>query len=66
MDSFGVSIQFHVVLIDEILQDFIVASDHSATVKEIKVRDGGINGQNNGLEFAYSHDRNVINNVFFT
>ncbi len=66
MDSFGISIQFHVVLIDEILQDFIIASDHSAAVKKIKVRDGGIDGQNYGFEFAHSHDRNVVNHVFFT
>lgn len=64
MHSFSVSVKFHVILANEILEDFIIASDHSSAVQKIKIRDCGVNGQDDGFELSHGHDGYVVNHVF--
>ena len=66
MYPFGISIKSHIVTIDEILKNFLIGGDLPACIKEIKIWDSGVDGQNSQFELASRHAWDVLNFVGFS
>jgi hypothetical protein len=60
MNSLGICIQFHVILLDKVLQNFIVRSDHLPSIEKIEIWNGMINLQYVILQFSGCHDRYIL------
>jgi hypothetical protein len=62
--SLGVGVEGHIGVSDEILENFVVAPDHSAGVHEVEVGDSVIDLQDVGFELSGGHYGDVLDLVY--
>lgn len=60
MHSFGIGIDCHVISSNKILQNFVIGSDHSASIDEVEIRYRVINLEDVRFELACSHNWYVL------
>ena len=63
VDSLGVGVELHIVLLDELPQHLIVGPDHPPSVEEVEVRHSAIYREDVGLQLPGGHAGDVLHLV---